>query len=333
MDERYGKRKNSTNYLGERHVLSILKELGIEVPTETSTRFQIYCPFHHNIHTTSATVDKGNGFFYCFGAGCRLKMNIVEFVGKVQGIGYFPSLRFINNLKSEDIVVEPTEEKEAEDLVPYSTSALKYFQDNFWESKRAKDYVKGRGIRKASAETFGLGYDPKVKLGTGEVVDMVVTPMFDKDGICIGVIKRSIDGKAFKNSYNLPSSKSMFGIHIAKAQNCDEVVICESNFDAILSHQSGHPAVATLGGIFSEYHLTQISRYFNKVVIAVDVDEEGELFAQKIGKMCKKRGLYTYRIQYSQYEALPHGAKDFGECKSDEEIAQAVRFAVPMSFD
>jgi DNA primase len=166
---------------------------------------------------------------------------------------------------------------------------------------------------------------------------MIVTPMYDNRGVSVGVIKRSIEGKEFKNSFNLPSTKTLFGIHIAKAQSVDEVVLCESNFDAILSHQSGHPAVATLGATFSDYHLTQLSRYFNKVVIATDNDEGGHKFAERIGRRCKERGLFVYRMQYSQFEMLPDDAKDFGEIAKNydvlearEKIAQSIRFAVPM---
>lgn len=248
-------------------------------------------------------------------------MNIIELVKKIKNIDTFPAKRFIKHYQTEEIVSRPEPEVFAEDLPKFDECTLKKMQEAFWDSPRAKAYVRGRRISKASAELYGLGYD--------KYSDMVVTPMFDTDGDCVGVIKRSIEGKAFKNSYNLPTSKTLFGIHIAKAQSVDEVVLCESNFDAILSHQSGHPAVATLGGTFSDYHLTQISRYFNKVVIAVDTDEGGQKFARRIAKACKSRGMYVYRIQYNEYEMLPHGAKDFGECKSIEEIAQAVRFAEP----
>ena len=321
MDEGHYKRKNSTDYLGERHVEAILEELGLPVISQTSTRFQIFCPFHHNIHTTSATVDKGNGFFYCFGAECNLKMNVIEFVQRVRGTAYYPALRFVKNLQVEDIVEQPKVEVFAEDLPKFDTQLLKRYQEDFWSTPRAKSYVKFRGISRYSAELFGLGYD--------RYKDQVITPMFDKDGDCVGVIRRSIEGKSFKNSPNLPTSKTLFGIHIAKAQSVDEVVICESNFDAILSHQSGHPAVATLGGTFTDFHLTQISRYFNKVILAVDNDEGGHKFAKRIARMCKERGMYVYRMQYSQYEMLPGNVKDFGDVKDTEKIAQAVRFAVP----
>lgn len=331
LKERHSERENSSHsiknkYLGERAVEAILEELGIHIVSQTSTRFQILCPYHDNKFTSAATVDKDNGFLYCFGAGCDTRMSIIEVVKDIKGIGHFPALRFIKQFEGEDVLFRPEPEIEEEVELPvFDVDLLARLQKDFWESDRAKNYIRGRNISKASAIKFGLGYD-KYK-------DMVATPMFDNSGVCVGAIYRSIEGKAFKNSFNLPTSKTLFGIHIAKSQNTDEVVVCESNFDAILSDQAGHPAVATLGGTFNKYHVSQLARYFNKVVIAVDNEDKGHAFAERIGRLCKKNGLYVYRMQYSEYEMLPGDVKDFGECRSMEEIDQSIRNACSFMLD
>lgn len=326
MQERYGKRENHSHRLEEDQIAELLKEIGLDAVTDTTTHFLLYCPFHTNCNTTSATVAKENGYFYCFGAGCNVHMSLLELVKKIRGIGTFPALRFIKRFESDDLPIKTHKEVFAgpEDFTKFDEDLLQKMQDDFWETPRAKNYVKSRGISRHSAELFGLAYD--------KANDMVVTPMFDTNGTCVGIIERSIEGKRFKNSYGLPTSHTLFGIHIAKRQSTDKVVICESNFDAILSHQSGHPAVATLGGTFNDYHLTQLARSFSKVVIGVDVDEAGNKFAKRIAKACKNRGLFVYRIQFDQFNTLPHGAKDFGDCTMDE-IAQSVRNAVPFVLD
>lgn len=321
--QRYGRREDYQDRLDEDQIREVLEELGVEITSETSSHFLVYCPVHDNTQSSAATISKENGFLFCFSAECEAKMHLVELVRTINRCGLFPAMRLIKRYERErkigqeirDILAKP------EELPPFDKQLLLEYQEDFWDTPRAKNYIKSRGISKHSAELFGLGYDRNR--------DMVVTPMFDTNGTCVGVIRRSIDGKEFKNSFGLPKSKTLFGIHIAKRQTTDKVVVCESNFDAIRAFQSGYAAVATLGAGFNEYHGTQLSRSFSKVVIGVDVDEGGEQLTKKIAKQCKQRGLSPYRIRYSEAEILPHGAKDFGDC-TDKEIAQAIRHARPV---
>ena len=308
--------------LEEQDLIELLEEIGVEYAYSTSSHYLVYCPIHGNTHTPSATLARHNLFFYCFSGECETKMPFVDFVREVGGMGLFPALRLIKKYETERDVATGIKEifAKPEDLPPFDPELLEKFQEDFWKTPRAQKYIQSRGISRHSAEQFGLGYD--------KPSDMVVTPMFDTNGVCIGVIKRSIDGKEFKNSFGLPKGKSLFGINIAKKRATEKVVVCESNFDAIRATQSGYAAVALLGAGFNDIHCTQLARSFSKVIIATDLDEAGMKLANSVAKKCRERGLAVYRIKYSEAEILPHGAKDLGDC-SDEEIAQAIRLARP----
>lgn len=297
-----------------------MTQLGIEIAGETDSHYLTYCIFHENHHSPAATVAKTNGFFYCWGAGCGQRASLLEVVQEIKQCGTMPALRFIKKHQKAKTYDQVMEEifAQKDELPEFSKDTLSKFQEYYGKSKKAQAYIASRGITTYAAEFFGLGYDPHKK--------MVVTPMFDKDGNPVGVIGRSIVEKRFKNSKDLPSSKTLFNYDKAKKKPTDTVVICESNFDAIRGWQAGYATVATLGGSFNDYHLTQINRSFSKVVIGVDTDEQGEKFASKIAKKCRNAGLQVYRIQYAIEERLPHDAKDFGDC-TDEEIAQAIRLA------
>jgi DNA primase len=295
--------------------------LGIEVAGETDSHYLIYCIFHDNHHSPAATIAKSNGFLYCWGAGCGRREPLLEVVKEIKRCDTFPAKRFIKKFEKEKSYKELREEIIAnkDEMPSFSKDLLAKFQGWYKQSTKAQKYIASRGITEYSAEFFGLGYDPKKK--------MVLTPMFDKDGNPVGVVGRSIVQKQFKNSKELPTSKTLFNYDKAKKKPTDTVVICESNFDAIRAWQAGYASVATLGGTFSDYHLTQLNRSFSRIVIGVDVDEAGEKFASKIAKKCRyQSGLEIYRIQYAVDERLPHEAKDFGDC-TDDEIAQAIRFA------
>lgn len=299
----------------------VLEEIGVEIHSETDTHFLIMCPFHNNRHSPAATASKENGFLYCWGAGCGKRSSLLELVEEIKCWTAPRALRFvekhIEHVPFEQVIEEIQATKE--DMPEFDTELMAKWRENFENSKAAQDYIESRGISLITAKHFGIGYETYRK--------MVVTPMRDKDERLVGVIGRCITHKQFKNSKNLPSRKTLFNYNNARKTGAETVVIVESNFDALRAHQAGYPnVVATLGGTFSEYHLTQVNKAFNRVILGVDVDEEGEKFAGRIAKKCRSAGLQVLRIQFSQKDRLPHGAKDFGDC-TDQEIARAIRLA------
>lgn len=303
------------------NVEAILEDLGVEIDSENEKYYLVYCPYHNNHSSTAATIAKYNGFLYCWGAGCGVKMSLEELVKDLKDFSTMQAKRYIakntGTRKPIDEVLKDIFAK-ADELPTFPEATLEKMQEAYRNSSKAKAYIEFRKIKQATAEHFGIGYDPRRQ--------MIVTPMRSSEGILVGVIGRTIEGKSFKNSKDLPSRKSLFGINIAKRMNSDMVVICESNFDAIRAWQSGYPAVATLGGTFSEFHRSQLNKYFNRIVLGIDGDEQGQKFASKIAQDCRKTGLSVLQARHSEAELFPHDAKDFGDC-TDEEIAWMIRNA------
>jgi len=276
--------------------------------------------FHSNYNTTAATVSKSTGVFYCWNADCGKKASLVNLVKELRKCDTFAAMRFIAKHEIEYKVSDLRQVVAGADELPkFSTTLLEKLQTQYWESEEAQEYILSRGMDSFSAKAFGLGFDKKK--------GMVVTPMFDTHDNCVGLIGRSIYEKRFKNSKDLPSSKTLFNISKAKKQNSDTLVVVESNFDCIRAHQAGFPnTVATLMGTFTEYHRTQVSRSFSNVIIAVDTDEPGIALANKIARMCREVGVFSRRMAFSDYEMLPNGAKDLSDC-TDDEIRTALRNA------
>ena len=102
---------------------------------------------------------------------------------------------------------------------------------------------------------------------------MVVVPVHTAEGMAVGFVGRSIEGKDFKNSPGLPKSKTLFNLHRVKTAN--KVYVVESSFDAIRLDQCGFPAVATLGANVSSAQLDLLQKYFNDILIIADNDEAG----------------------------------------------------------
>jgi DNA primase len=184
-------------------------------------------------------------------------------------------------------------------------------------SEPAKDYLKSRGINPEAYDYFKLGYSSSM--------NMVVTPVHSPDGIPIGIVGRSIEGKTFKNSTNLPKSKTLFNVHRAKKIG-DNVIVVESNFDAIRIHQAGFPnVVATLGGFLSTDQHNLLNRYFNKITIMTDSDLAGRELGLSIANRLKNKDILWSSYEYGKI--YPHDAKDAGDM-TDEEIKTCIKNSV-----
>jgi len=243
----YNTREVDTTHYTPAHIKSVLKSIGLDIVGETGNDFLCYCPFHSNRHTSSFSVSREKGAFICFNPACGEAGTLQELVKRVMSKTEFEAMRFISSKEAE--ALENFDELLAETMVEkpvfeeFSADTLNKLHAGLISNNKAQEYFKSRGIDLESIKHFELGYS--------ENMNMVTVPVHSPDGIAIGIVGRSIEGKAFKNSINLPKSKTLFNIHRAKKIG-DHVIIVESSFDAIRIHQAGFPnVVATLGGVLS----------------------------------------------------------------------------------
>jgi DNA primase len=133
-------------------------------------------------------------------------------------------------------------------------------------------YFAGRQINEDSIKKFLLGYS--------EQRDMLSIPVTAPDGMLLGFVGRSVEGKEFKNTEGLPKSKTLFNLHRVKSSR--EVYVVESSFDAIRLDQVGLPAVATLGANVSNKQIELLRQYFNDIFVIADNDEAGGGMANRL---------------------------------------------------
>jgi DNA primase len=215
----------------------------------------------------------------------------------------------------DELLSEAMEEKP--DFEEFSQETLDRLHADLAGNKNARDYLESRGINTESMKHFWLGYST--------AMGMAVTPVHSPDGICIGVVGRSIEGKSFKNSTNLPKSKTLFNVHRAKKIG-DHVIVVESNFDAIRIHQAGFPnVVATLGGFLSTEQHKLLNRYFNRITIMTDADLAGRELGLSIANKLRMKDVLWASCGYGKI--YPHDAKDAGDM-TDEEIKFCIKNAV-----
>jgi DNA primase len=291
---------------------------------ETNNDFLCYCPFHSNRHTPSFSVSREKGAYICFNPSCGEAGTIIELVKKTLNKNEYESIRYIASKEAESI--ENFDEllnsilEEKPDFVEFPQSVIDKLHKNLITDNvnMSQEYlINERKINKESMEYFKLGYSSNM--------EMIITPVHSPDGIPIGLVGRSIIGKKFKNSTNLPKSKTLFNLHRAKRIG-SHVIVAESNFDAIRIHQAGFPnVVATLGGFLSKEQHHLLNRYFNKITIMTDSDEAGRGLGMSIANKIRNKDILW--ASYSYGKIYPHEAKDAGDM-TDQEIKDCIINAV-----
>ena len=311
---------DSTSY-AQSHIKAIIKGIGLDVIGETGNDFLCYCPFHSNRHTSSFSVSKEYGKFICFNPACGEAGTLIDLIKRVLNKNDYEALRYIAAKETEslnnfdEVMKEMFEEKPVFQEFPQET--LNRLHSDLMSTTEGKDYFKSRGIVQEGLLEFDLGYSKNM--------GMVTVPVHSPDGMAIGIVGRSIQGKSFKNSTNLPKSKTLFNVHRAKKIG-DHVIIVESSFDAIRIHQAGFPnVVATLGGFLSPDQHGLLNRYFNKITIMTDADHAGRELGISIANKLRNKDILWASCEYGKI--YPHDAKDAGDM-TDEEIKFCIKNAV-----
>lgn len=267
-----GQKQVNIEFYSEEQVRRTLLACGVDIVNEVESHFIIYCPYHNNFRTPAGEVDKETGQFYCF--GCQDSKTLVELVMFTSKRSFFESLRLIGGKKQNVNISQEVDKvlnKEPE-YTEFDIQTVYRLNKDALSSWRAAEYLKGRSITKESVEKYLIGYSEKQ--------DMITIPVFSPDGICVGMVGRSVEGKQFKNTPNMPRNKTFFNISRNKA--ADKIFLVESSFDAIRIEQVGGKAIASLGSSVSRVQRDLLKKYFNSIILISDNDDAGKSMRDKL---------------------------------------------------
>jgi DNA primase len=297
MDNR--NRRNKGDIYTSEQVSRVLTGTGITLESEVDSDYIVFCPYHSNLRTPAGEVDKINGTFYCF--SCHKIASLTELIMHVSGRSYFEAARYIKSKETEtDLVADISKRLVTEpEFKAFDEILIQRLNTQALASERAKDYYAYRKISIDSIEKFKLGFSEKQ--------DMITIPVHAPDGLAVGFVGRSIEGKEFKNTPGLPKSKVLFNLH--RVKSADRIYVVESSFDAIRLDQCGMPAVATLGANVSNIQTGLLQKYFNNVIVIADNDEAGGNMKTRIQeKLGSRVSVIQLNTQY----------KDIGDMPDDE---------------
>jgi DNA primase len=301
---RQSKASNVT-YYSENQVKRTLISAGIDIQYELDNDLMIYCPFHNNYRSPAGEVSKDTGMFWCF--SCQESKDLTEVIMQITKRSYFESMRLIDSKADKRNLIDQINStlEKVTTFVQYDLDMIEKLHNDVFKNQKAIEYFKSRGITKDSVERYKLGYSTSQ--------DMVTIPVHSPDGICLGFVGRSIEGKRFKNSTDLPKSKTLF--NLSRNKRVDKVFVVESSFDAIRLEQVGAHAVATLGATISKEQRKLLKQYFNQVIALGDNDEAGTNMSNKL--------LTDLGSGKCVVAKLPNDVKDVSEL-SDKELKEFV---------
>lgn len=156
-------------------------------------------------------------------------------------------------------------------------ASYRYYHPYMWKRKLTPEIV----------EKYDVGFQANYKAGDNwRPMDVITFPVRDKNGNCLFVSRRSVEGKVFF----LPqlTYKPVYGIYELPS-NCSSVIICESVINALTCVRYGRPAVALFGTGSSEQYSELLSLPVRKFVVALDPDEAGNKGTSKLKRALRGR--------------------------------------------
>lgn len=138
----------------------------------------------------------------------------------------------------------------------------------------ALEYLAGRGLTLAEAETFRLGFTPEDSLFVPG--PSIVIPVLDYYQRVISVSANLLAGDPKYWHLRFPRQRWLWGLHLPPAPDKPPVVV-EGQYDAIQLRRLGWPAYALLGSTLSPYHAEHLAYLAprGQVLVYPDNDNRG----------------------------------------------------------
>ena len=277
------------------------------------------CPFHDE-KTPSFSVNTQKGFYHCF--GCGVSGDAIRFLMDYDNLPFPEAIERLAEFNGLSVPYEDDgrqvdpQEKDRYDLgLECLADAAAFFHEAFYgeSGKAARDYLRQRRLKKATVDTFLLGYAPPgnallAHLGSKYPLQLlqdvglvgvkddhhydwfrerVIFPIHSIKGKIIAFGARAM-GEAQPKYLNSPETTwfnkrfELYGLHQAMQARERTLLVTEGYMDVIKLWQHGvKNAVAALGTAIGDTHISQLKKRAEKVYFSFDGDTAGQKAARK----------------------------------------------------
>ena len=298
--------------------LDIVDLIGEYVSLQKSGRnYKGLCPFHTE-KTPSFVIFADTQSWHCFGA-CSTGGDAFTFIMRQENMDFAEALRFL--ARRAGVELRPLDQSELQRrsdldrLRAVNAAAAQYYHRtlmNTTQGERARHYLEGRGVAKATMARFQLGYAPDQwhaleehlrrehfalqdirdagllsESEGGNVYDRfrgrAIFPIRDVQGHVIGFGARCLDDSLPKyiNTPQTPlfsKGSALFGMDLAREsiRETAAAIIVEGYMGVILPHQCGVTnLVACMGTALTTSQLDVLKRMTKLLILALDADSAG----------------------------------------------------------
>lgn len=317
---------------------AVVASYGLRLRRE-GARLVSLCPFHAE-HTPSLYLFPDQRF-HCFGAGCEANGDVLDFIQKMEGIGFRQAIERLRGapglvrLPSWQMVPAQAQQKyERLRQSPLGQAVLRAAQRIYTqalqESPEAQDYLAARGLTLNLADRCGLGFcrgdqlahelrRRGISLAAAREIGVLVGPEHRErfaGRMTIPELRKGhpiwMTGRCIKaptegepRYMSLPGPRPLFGKRAI--EDTRTIIICEGAFDWLTLTQWELPAIAVLGGALSPSARAELGAALSEttqIFLAFDQDGPGQGAASKF---VQELGRPAHRIE------LPSGVKDVNE--------------------
>ena len=323
------------------------------------------CPFHGG-KNPNFSVSPKRGQYHCF--KCGESGDVFSFLQKQLGMSFPDALRSVASTVGIEVPQQRIERPGPDPRDPFwemNAVAADYFQRELWESDRgaaARAYLDGRGIKRADADRFELGFAPD-DIGTfrthmatmGFDVDRLIDggllvrrdekseprprfrnrvmfPILDASGRHVAFGGRAL-GDAEPKYLNSPEtpvfskSRTLYALGWCKndIRKADRVFVVEGYMDAIRLMMAGlNTVVAPLGTALTELQADLIVRYTRNIFLLYDSDQAGLKATFRAGDELLRHGCAVRVITLPNGEDPDTFVRANGATALEQHVSQSV---------
>lgn len=278
------------NYKIEKPIIEILNDLKLRFPNGKlrdvilkGDQILVTCPHHSHgkENHPSCFIYIGDelqyeeGTFHCFTCGCSGSFSkfVAEYLDRSVE---FAKQWLINNygeLVSKVILDLPKIELDKEDHTYLDESILNQY-------KPYHSYLAQRRIPQEICERFKIKFDP--------ARNDVIFPVWDKNNHLKFLTRRSVLNKRFIVDKNA-SKSDIYLLNFVLNDHYEDVIVCESQFNALTCWTYGWPGIALFGaGTTREQIATLNSTPIRRYILMYDPDDAGREGAKRFKKLIRK---------------------------------------------
>lgn len=318
--------------------------------------YKALCPFH-NERTPSFMVSPQKQLYYCH--GCGASGNAAQWMEKYNGQPFPEAIRMLG--QRVGLPPPPSRQEDVarlEQLKPLKEALTKvhsFYRSELMKAPRVLEYLASRGVSRAHAEMYELGYAParyQVEGVRGSEAyaagiatkddegryrwllrDRLIFPIRNSSGTVIGFGGRQLGGSGPKylNSSESPlyvKANQLYGVGDIAA-SAPVVCVHEGYMDSLVCNIHGFPSNAVCGSAMSQAQADTLLARHSTIVLMFDPDAAGlkaTLSALEV-LMPKAKPRHTIRIAQ-----LPEGIDpDEFVLAAGDEAMQKLRDDAPMA--